>query len=220
MHELAHDRQADALAGLTRLARAEEGQEDLPFQPRRHARAVVAHADQQAPAAALAGLHVQVWRGRLGGGLLGIGEQGQQGLFKLARVGLQHQALRRLEARRAAARGPGGRDGRLQAREQLTDGDRRHLRRRPLAHASVGAHERGQAFGAVCNRMQGLLQIGPGIGLVEQLLRRLAEAPDRRERVHDLVRQHLHQLLPGLQRFGFELVLQRRQHQQGLRLAP
>jgi biopolymer transport protein ExbD len=60
VHQLAHDGQADALAAV---AGAEEGQKDLPLQPRRHAGAVVAHADLQASAAALARQHPQARAG-------------------------------------------------------------------------------------------------------------------------------------------------------------
>ncbi len=223
MHQLAHHGQADAAA----LALGgKERREDVSQQMLRHAGAVVAHFDAQAPAARQPGADRDPWRRLADAGFGRVLYQVDQRLFQLAGIG--HQCRRRrvgIELGTAAARLPGRCQQCRQARKHRRHGNALRLRLRHAGQRAVAADEMGQAVGTAADRVQRDIQILGNIGRQlaahtgQQLARCVRQRGHWRERIHDFMRQHMYQLLPRLHGFGFQLMLHRHQRDQPLWLA-
>ncbi len=160
------------------------------------------------------------------GGLGGVLQQVDQRLLELARVGHQGQRAgfdQDLEF--AAACAPVRPDQRRQARQQARQLDAFGLRLRHRGQAAVAADEIGKAGGAPRDRVERGGEVGAGLAValrlefLQQALGRGGKRGDRGQRIHDLVGQHLHQLLPGVQRLGLQFALHGQQRGQALRPA-
>jgi hypothetical protein len=124
----------------------------------------------------------------------------------------------------AAARAPGRPHQGGEAFEQRASAPARAAR--PARSTGCGSWPRNRPG---CRRGAGSrparCQVGADVAgrraaeLVQQAARRVRQRGHRRQRIHDLVGQHVHQLAPGVQGLGFEFALDRHQRRQPLRPA-
>mmetsp|Transcript_9923 Transcript_9923/g.23289 ORF Transcript_9923/g.23289 Transcript_9923/m.23289 type:complete len:393 (-) Transcript_9923:177-1355(-) len=208
VNQLAHDRQPHAAAAFPRR---EKRREDALLQPRRHAWAVVRHAQPQPRTTAQPGLDHELRRWPAGAGLQRVLGQVDDDLLQLGHVGAQHQRLRLDRDAHPPARGlPGRRQQPLHGLQQRQQRRVDQRRRQWLADAAVALDKRLQMRRPAGQRGKCGLQF---VVLARHQQRRCAagQRRDRRQRIHDLVRQHLHQLAPGHQCLGLQLRLDGRQ---------
>ena len=222
-HNLPRERQADARAAL--LGR-EERHEDLLHHVLRHAGTIVGHFDDDVAAPVEPGRERNCRLLHLCRRLPAVAQHVQQHRLEQVAVGLHVQLARRdLALERDVVSRALGLGKAQHGVEQFAKIDALLLRRREARDLPVAVDELRQAVRAPRDRVYRVAQVNEvlvdrltGVHARDDVFRHgdrgLRQRRHRRDRIHDLVRQHAHEVFPGLglRRVEFRLdVLQRDQ---------